>query len=339
MHEFELIRRFFQREQAETAATDVILGIGDDAALLQLPAGQQLAVSVDTLVAGVHFPLAGDAEAIAERALRVNLSDLAAMGAEPKWFTLALTLPDVSEDWLRAFSRGLFRAAAAFDCTLVGGDTTAGPLSITIQVMGAVTPHLALRRDGASPGDYILVTHYLGDGAAALAVLEQRLTLSDEHQHYLRERFYQPQPRLPEARLIRGLASAALDISDGLVADLGHICRASDLAAIIYVEDLPLSPALLALDDLAQARRWALSGGDDYELCFTVGAEQMSDIARLIAEGKLRATVIGKMVAGNGVYCELEGEPFTLDHTGYQHFSSSPGTRTDTGIYDQDALS
>lgn len=322
MQEFELIRRFFQRDNAEGTDTDVILGIGDDAALLQLPAGQQLAVSVDTLVAGVHFPLDADAEAIAERALRVNLSDLAAMGAEPKWFTLALTLPDVSEEWLRAFSRGLFRTASAFNCTLVGGDTTAGPLSITVQVMGAVEPHLALRRDGASPGDYILVTNYLGDGAAALAIIEQRLSLADEHQRYLRERFYQPQPRLHEARLIRGLASAALDVSDGLVADLGHICRASDLAAVIYVEDLPLSSALLAMDDLTQARCWALSGGDDYELCFTVGAEQMSTIGRLIAEGKLQATVIGEMLPGSGVHCELDGEPYALDNTGYQHFSA-----------------
>lgn len=321
LSEFESIRRFFQREQAENPHAGVVLGIGDDCALLQLPADAQLAVSVDTLVADVHFPAGADAEDIAERALRVNLSDLAAMGAEPLWFTLALTLPEADEDWLRGFSRGLFRVANEFKCALVGGDTTSGPLSITVQVMGRVAAHLALRRDGASPGDYVLVTNFLGDGAAALAVIQNRLQLDNVHQQYLRDRFYRPQPRLKEAQLLRGIASAALDISDGLVADLAHICDASDLAAIIDVEALPLSPALLAAGDLDQARRWALSGGDDYELCFTVAPEQMPEIAMLIAEKKLCATVIGELTPGRGVTCELEGEPFELTQQGYQHFS------------------
>jgi len=321
MNEFELIRQFFQREQVEQPQAGVMLGIGDDCALLQPPAGQQLAVSMDTLVADVHFPADADPEQIAERALRVNLSDLAAMGADPLWFTLALTLPAVDEDWLRGFSRGLFRVARAFNCALVGGDTTAGPLSITLQVMGAVTPHLALRRDGASVGDYVVVTNYLGDGAAALAVIQQRLQLEPVHEAYLRERFYHPRPRLEEARLLRGLASAALDISDGLVADLGHLCAASDLAAVIDVESLPLSPALQALDDLDQARRWALTGGDDYELCFTLPPEKMPELAMLIAEGRLQASVVGELVPGRGVTCELQGEPYELTQQGYQHFS------------------
>jgi thiamine-monophosphate kinase len=322
MNEFDLIRTFFQREQVEAPPPGVVLGIGDDCALLQSPAAKHLAISVDTLVADVHFPADADAEEIAERALRVNLSDLAAMGAEPLWFTLALTLPDANEEWVRRFSRGLFRVANEFNCALVGGDTTAGPLSITLQVIGSVEPQLALRRDSASPGDYVLVTNYIGDGAAALAVIQHRLELPDEHQNYLRERFYRPQPRLIESGLIRGLASAALDISDGLAADLAHICRASDLAAIIDVENLPLSPALLAMDDIDQARQWALTGGDDYELCFTVPPDHMPDIAMLIAQGKLAATVIGEMIPGNGVICELNGEPFALTQPGYQHFSS-----------------
>lgn len=321
MGEFDLIRQFFQREHAENPHAGVVLGIGDDCALLQMPKEKQLAVSVDTLVADVHFPADANAEDIAERALRVNLSDLAAMGAEPLWFTLALTLPATDEDWLRNFSRGLFRVAREFGCALVGGDTTSGPLSITLQVMGSVKPAEAMRRDGGSPGDYVLVTHYLGDGAAALAVIEERLHLQQEHDTYLRERFYRPQPRLLEAALLRSLASAALDISDGLIADLGHICAASDLAAVIDVENLPLSPALLALNDLEQARRWALSGGDDYELCFTLPPAQMPEVAMLIAEGKLRATVIGELVPGSGVHCELNGEAYELTQTGYQHFS------------------
>lgn len=324
MREFELIQQFFLRESVENPTDSVVLGIGDDCALLQLPSGKQLAVSVDTLVADVHFPAAANPDDIAERALRTNLSDLAAMGAEPLWFTLALTLPknsaEFTEEWLRSFSHGLFRVAREFNIALVGGDTTSGPLSITIQVMGAVTSQQALRRDGANIGDFICVTHFLGDGAAALAVIQQRLQLDAEHEDYLLQRFYQPTPRLKEAALLHSIASAALDISDGLVGDLAHICAASDLAAVIAVEDLPLSPALLAINDLDQARRWALSGGDDYELCFTVPREKMPDLAMLIAQGKLQASVIGEMHAGAGIICELNGEPFALEQQGYQHF-------------------
>lgn len=329
MREFELIQQFFQHEQAdllleEKAQASVVLGIGDDCALLQIPANKQLAVSVDTLVADVHFPVDAKPEDIAERALRTNLSDLAAMGAEPLWFTLALTLPKdsvyASEEWLRGFSRGLFRTANHYEIVLVGGDTTSGALSITIQVMGAVESHQALRRDGASIGDFVCVTNYVGDGAAALAVIQHRVDVSSEHQHYLRERFYRPIPRLQESKALLGLASAALDVSDGLVADLNHICAASDLGAIIDVENLPLSPALLAINNLQQARTWALSGGDDYELCFTVSPEKMPELAMLIAQGKIHATVIGEIIAGSGVHCELEGEVFELAVQGYQHF-------------------
>jgi thiamine-monophosphate kinase len=260
------------------------------------------------------------AEDIAERALRINLSDLAAMGAEPRWFTLALTLPQANEDWLSDFSRGLWRTAREFNCTLVGGDTTAGPLSITLQVMGALDARKALRRDGASAGDYVLVTHTLGDGAAGLAVVQNRLALPAEHRDYLRARYYRPTPRLQEGALLRGLASAALDISDGLLADLGHICAASDLAAVIEVENLPLSPALHAMDDPTQARNWALGGGDDYELCFTVAPDKMPELGMLIASGQLQATVIGQLLPGSGVRCELHGQTFEPDNKGYTHF-------------------
>ncbi len=318
--EFQLIQQFFQREQAEQPAAGVLLGIGDDCALLQIPDGKQLAVSVDTLVSGVHFPADAAPDHIAERALRTNLSDLAAMGADPLWFTLALTLPEANEDWLRSFSRGLFACARTYGIALVGGDTTSGPLSITIQVMGAVAPGRAMRRDGANIGDFILVTHSLGDGAAALAAIQGRITCDESAIEYLHERFYRPVPRLRESALVREFASAALDISDGLVADLQHICDASDVGAIIDVETLPLSPAVQALQNQAQALEWALSGGDDYELCFTVAPEKMADIAMLIAQGELVATVIGEIVPGNKVICEYEGEPFALANTGYQHF-------------------
>ena len=318
--EFQLIQQFFQREQAEQPAAGVLLGIGDDCALLQIPDGHQLAVSVDTLVAGVHFPADAEPELIAERALRTNLSDLAAMGAEPLWFTLALTLPEANENWLRSFSRGLFKCARQYGIALVGGDTTSGPLSITIQVMGATLPERTLRRDGANVGDFILVTNFVGDGAAALAAIQNSHVFDAAHYEYLQQRFYRPTPRLKESSLIRSIASSALDISDGLVADLQHICDASDLGAVIDVENLPLSAAVKSLQDNAQAFQWALSGGDDYELCFTVPPENMADIAMLIARGELHATVIGEMIAGNKVICEYEGEPFSLTKTGYQHF-------------------
>ncbi len=318
--EFQLIQQFFQREQAEQPAEGVLLGIGDDCALLQIPEGKQLAVSVDTLVADVHFPAEADAELIAERALRTNLSDLAAMGADALWFTLALTLPEANEDWLRRFSRGLFACAREYKIALIGGDTTSGPLSITIQVMGAVAPGAVLRRDGANIGDFVLVTHSLGDGAAALALIQHRIVCDETSANYLRERFYRPTPRLQESALVRELATAALDVSDGLVADLQHICDASDVGAVIDVENLPLSPALQALNNQPQALEWALSGGDDYELCFTVAPEKMADIAMLIAQGKLNATVIGEIIPGNKVMCEFEGQPFDLANTGYQHF-------------------
>jgi thiamine-monophosphate kinase len=318
--EFQLIQQFFQREQAEQPAAGVLLGIGDDCALLQLPEGKHLAVSVDTLVAGVHFPVDADPELIAQRALRTNLSDLAAMSAEPLWFTLALTLPEASESWLRSFSRGLFACAREFGIALVGGDTTSGSLSITIQVMGYTSPGSAIRRDGANAGDFILATHFLGDGAAALACVQNQHTFSQEHSDYLAARFYQPTPRLNEARLIRDIASAALDISDGLVADLQHICTASDLGAVIDVENIPLSPALQSLNNQQLAYEWALSGGDDYELCFTVPPDKMPEVAMLVAQGKLKATVIGEMIPGTQVLCEYEGKPFALKRGGYQHF-------------------
>ena len=318
--EFQLIQQFFQREQAEQPAEGVLLGIGDDCALLQIPEGKQLAVSVDSLVAGVHFPVDAAPELIAERALRTNLSDLAAMGADPLWFTLALTLPDANEEWLRNFSRGLFACAREYKIALIGGDTTSGPLSITIQVMGSVTPGAAMRRDGANIGDFVLVTNSVGDGAAALALIQAQVHCDETSANYLHERFYRPTPRLHESVFIRDIATAALDISDGLVADLQHICDASDVGAIIDVENLPLSYAMQAFNNPTQAREWALTGGDDYELCFTVSPEKMADIAMLIAQGKLNATVIGGIIPGNKVICEFEGEPYPIAKAGYQHF-------------------
>ncbi|HEY7886090.1 MAG TPA: thiamine-phosphate kinase [Cellvibrionaceae bacterium] len=320
MGEFELIRHYFA--SANELPASVVLGIGDDAALLIPAPDQQLVISVDTLVADVHFPAEADAEDIAQRALRVNLSDLAAMGATPAWFTLALTLPaawssDERRDWVEGFSRGLRECAKRYECTLVGGDTTAGPLSITLQVMGQLPPGQALRRDGAAVDDFILVTNTLGDGAAALAQLTG--STDNEHSDYLHQRFYRPEPQLAAGQALRGIASAALDISDGLLADLGHLCQASDVAAEIDVASLPVS-APVAQQALELQRHWALSGGDDYQLLFTVAPAQMSELAQLQAAGKIQASVIGRIGAGSGVHCTLEGHDYPVSEKGYTHF-------------------
>ncbi len=319
--EFELINRYFLRHQT---GNGVVLGVGDDCALLQPPAGRQLAVSMDTLVADVHFPADADPELIAERALRVNLSDLAAMGAEPLWFTLGLTLTEADSDWLEAFSRGLFACAEHYGCRLVGGDTTRGPLSITIQVQGAVEPGAALLRSAAEAGDRIFVTGTLGDGAAALAVIQGRAAVGESNAGYFRDCFYRPRPRLAEAAYLRGLAHSALDVSDGLLADLGHICRQSGLGARLQLEQLPLSDPLreLCADDTDQTRAlaWALAGGDDYQLCFTLPEAALDELQTLIVAGKLEATEIGVMTAEAGIDCRLHGAPYLPEQAGYRHF-------------------
>lgn len=318
--EFELIDRFFRR-QAE--GEGVILGVGDDCALLQLPPGRHLVTTLDTLVEGNHFPRNAEPELIAERALRVNLSDIAAMGAEPLWFSLGLTLPNSDEDWLESFSRGLFRVAGEFGCTLVGGDTTRGPLTVTIQVMATSEPGRALLRSGAQAGDRVYVTGTLGDAAAAVALLNGVLEPGREAADYLMERYYRPRPQLAEGQMLRGVASAAIDVSDGLLADLGHICEASGVAATVAVEQLPLSPALRGLPEQQAVRNWALSGGDDYQLCFTVPPTGIAGVENLLQDGKLAATAVGNIVAGRGLTCTYRGRDFAPEKTGYQHFDAN----------------
>lgn len=322
--EFTLINRYFKRVFETHYADSVALGIGDDAALLNVAQGHQLVVSVDTLVSGVHFPENSNSFDIAERALRVNLSDLAAMAATPLWFTLALTLPKtwsqaIREDWVKGFSEGLASCAKQYSCHLVGGDTTSGALSVTIQVMGQVEKGRALRRDGAREGDFIWVTNSLGDGAGALAYLKGELTVGREHAEYFKQRFFKPVPRLFESALIKSYASSAIDVSDGLIADLNHICESSHVSAKIDVSSLPFSKALNAVD-LKCARQWALSGGDDYELVFTVPAENMQSMKALQSKSKLHATVIGRMTAGGGVHCNLNGKEYKMESNGFEHF-------------------
>jgi len=317
--EFELIDRWFKRMSSRA---DVLLGVGDDAALLQVPPGQQLAVTVDTLVAGVHFPHETDAVSIGHKSLAVNLSDLAAMGAEPAWVTLALTLPQADEDWLAGFSHGFLELAEACGVSLVGGDTTRGPLSITVQASGFVPDGLALRRSGARPGDALCVTGSLGDAGLGLAWLLGERTLPPKVGQAVRERLDRPAPRVAAGLALRGLASAAIDVSDGLAADLRHILQASGVGATVDVDALPLSEPVRTQSD---ARELALASGDDYELLFAVApADEQETVARLQAQG-LRCTRIGRVEADPGLrLTNADGSPYAAaTPRGYDHFQES----------------
>ena len=319
--EFSIIERYFTR--CGRRRDDVVTGVGDDGAVLRVPPDRELVVSIDTLVGGVHFPAATDPESIGHKALAVNLSDLAAMGAEPAWATLALTLPRPDEVWLEGFSRGLSRLAERYNVQLVGGDTTRGPLSITLQAHGFVPPDAALRRAGARPGDLVYVTGTLGDAGLALRVLREGITLPEGHKEYLMHRLNCPEPRVAEGIALRGLAHAVIDISDGLAADLGHILAASGVGATLEVAKLPLSPAMRAFATGAGAWNLALSAGDDYELCFTAPADKQAAVERGFASFACGCTCIGVIEAEAGLRCvRPDGTAFTLASSGYEHFGA-----------------
>lgn len=317
MDEFELIRRFFAAASCAQAGGEVALGIGDDCALLTLPAGEQLAVSTDTLVAGVHFPDPCDPSLLAQRALGVTASDLAAMGATPIGFTLALTLPQAGADWLAAFAEGINQAAERHGLRLIGGDTTRGPLSLTLTVFGRVPAGAALRRSGARPGDLLCVGGSLGDAAAALPLVLGQQQLPAELAELLLASYWQPQPQLALGQALRGLASAALDISDGLLADAGHIAASSGVVLCIELARVPLSPDLQQLPR-EQALRGALSGGDDYRLLFTLPPEHLADLQAQWPE----LAVLGRVEAGCAEVRLLaeDGRELPQPPGGYQHF-------------------
>jgi len=317
MGEFELIRNYFAAAPCAQPGEGVALGIGDDCALLSVASGEQLAISTDTLVAGVHFPDVCDPFLLGQRALGVSASDLAAMGANPIGFTLALTLPDVSADWLQAFARGLNDMAQGCSMRLIGGDTTRGPLSLTVTVFGAVPSGKALTRGGAQVGDLLCVGGPLGDGAGALPlVLNQRSTEASTTQALL-ARYWSPQPQFELGLALRGKATAALDISDGLLADCGHIALASGVRLLVERDKLPMSDALKAFFDPDEALNAALSGGDDYRLAFTLPPSWLAD---LLAAGQ-PVFVIGQVVEGQGVaLIDEHGQDVTPLTRGYQHF-------------------
>jgi thiamine-monophosphate kinase len=317
MGEFELIRRYFAAAACARVSGAVQLGIGDDCALLAPSAGQQLAVSTDTLVAGVHFPHDCDGVLLGQRALAVAASDLAAMGAAPLAFTLALSLPQVDAQFVQALAQGLQSMAEQCKLQLIGGDTTRGPLSLTLTVFGEVPLSQALRRSGAQPGDRLYVGGTLGDATAALPwVLAER---SDQGAAVdaLLQRYWQPQPQFALGLTLRGLATAALDISDGLVADVGHLAQASGVGVRIEQARVPLSPALCSLLDHPAALGCALAGGDDYRLVFTAPAVHEAQILRLHPE----VCCIGQVVSGSGVQVvDEQGRPVDCPRQGYQHF-------------------
>lgn len=308
--EFDLIARIRQRVASRS---DVVLGIGDDGALLAPPPGLQLAVTMDTLNAGVHFPPETAPADIGWKALAVNLSDLAAMGAQPAWCTLSLTLPQADAAFVDGFCDGFFALAQRHGIALVGGDTTRGPLSIGIAAHGFVEPGMALRRDGARVGDEVWVSGTLGDAAGALAQWKADGKMTPA----LRARLDRPMPRVELGRALRGLASACIDVSDGLLADLAHICRASGVGADIDAEVLPASEALRAAFDAGTRRVLQATGGDDYELCFTAPASQQDAVQALASTLALPLMRIGRIVEGSGIACD----GIEQDRSGYQHFT------------------
>lgn len=312
--EFGLIQRYFTRPPADGS---VLLGVGDDAALLSPPAGEVLAVTVDTLVAGRHFPLNTPPAAIAHKALAVNLSDLAAMGATPRWFLLALTLPDASDAFLSEFASALFALADEAGITLVGGDTTRGPLAICITAIGSVPAGQALRRNGARPGDGIYVSGTVGDAGLGLlqALQPGHASLSAFEAAFVRQRLDYPQPRLALGIALRGQATACLDISDGLAQDLGHILDASGVGAELDLQALPLSSALRTLPE-TQAWQLALAAGDDYELCFTAPP----GFSPQALPGNVPLTRIGTVTAAPGLVLTSRGVRVEHEFSGYQHF-------------------
>ncbi len=333
LDEFGLIRRYFARPGLESPG--LRLGIGDDAALLDLPAGETLAVSTDTLVAGRHFPHDATPFDIGWKALAVNLSDLAAMGARPLGVTLALTLPEADEVWLAAFAEGFFALADGHGVPLIGGDTTRGPLSITVTALGAVPPAQALRRDGARADDLLFVSGTLGDAGLGLAfALAQPLSWLGEfppaHRVHALARLHRPTPRLALGQALRGIASAAMDVSDGLLQDLGHLLAASGLGAELQLEQLPLSPGLHYLAGEGGGARqqvlsWALAAGDDYELLFSVAPGQRGAVEALARQLDLPLACIGRLTSAGGLCLTWDGRPWEHERPfGYQHFRGAP---------------
>jgi thiamine-monophosphate kinase len=317
MDEFEIIRQFFARESSNDS---VITGVGDDGAVTRPAGGRDLITVIDTLVAGIHFPPSLDAADAGYRAVAVNVSDIAAMGGRPTWMTLALTLREADPDWLRCFARGFFAAADEYGVTLTGGDTTRGrELVITVQMNGEVVPGAVMMRSGARAGDRIYVTGTPGDAAAGLSIMQGSAESNDDNDYLLR-RFVRPSARVAIGRAVATVASAAIDLSDGLFTDIEKLLSASTVAGSIELKHLPLSPQISRVMAWEEAARFALGGGDDYELCFTTAATDDA-IQATVAGHDVAVTHIGEVSDGQGLNCTLEGKPYTYQNDGYRHFN------------------
>jgi len=324
LNEFELIARYFT---ASRYSEDVLLGVGDDAAVVEVPAGYRLVAAVDTIVEGVHFPVSSTPEDIAYRALAVNLSDIAAMGAVPKWFTLSLCIPHVDETWLKIFAKSLNQLALQFNVQLIGGDTVKGPLNISVQILGLVEQDRWLTRSGAKAGDIIFVSGTPGEAAGGLQLLlHSELKSSSQRQNdnaeYLIQRFLKPLPRVELGRLLRPFATAAMDISDGLLGDLRKLCSASGCGAELQLDSLPESPALSSIFGAQRGDQLMLSGGDDYELLFTVAPEHVPLVLNASNACGVVCTRIGVINDSREIKCFRKGEPVTVTETGFDHFAS-----------------
>jgi len=312
LSEFEIIDQFFYRRAHATE--DVVIGIGDDAAVLSLPSDSDLVISMDSFVSGVHFRADTPSFDIGYKVLAASLSDLAAMGAEPKWVTMGLTLEEVNEDWLQGFSDGFFQVCDKFNVQLVGGDLTHGPLTMVVEVHGVVPKGLALRRDGAKLGDKIFVTGSLGNAALAVKHINGEIDLPREVVDRVVNRLYRPTPCIKQGIALRGIANAAIDISDGLAADLGHVLERSGVGAKIFVEDVPIDPVLQDFFESEEALQHALSAGDDYQLCFMAVERDWSSFPGDVI-------CIGEIVSAPGLECAYrDGRRLELVKTGYQHF-------------------
>jgi len=319
--EFDIIRSYFTRPVKRA-----LLGVGDDCALIGPEPGTLLAVSTDMLVEGRHFLAGADAAKLGHKALAVNLSDLAAMGAAPRYATLALALPEADASWLAQFAQGFFKLADSFGVELIGGDTTRGPRNISITVMGAVPPELALRRDGAKAGDEVWLSGCTGDAGLALAHLDARVLLADAALAHCLTRLHTPKPCIALGLALRGIATSAIDVSDGLAADLGHVAERSGVAMELHYAALPRSRALRSCADERLARQCLLAGGDDYELAFTASPGSRERVAAVAADLGLVLTRIGSVSAGAPgavSVVDADGRPVALESKGYDHFSSA----------------
>jgi thiamine-monophosphate kinase len=316
--EFDLIARHFTRP-----AANAVLGVGDDCALVDVTNGMDLAVSVDTLVSGTHFFPDVDPENLGHKSLAVNLSDMAAMGAMPYWAMLALTLPSVDHDWLSAFAKGFFDLAEEFNVSLIGGDTTRGPLTLTVTIMGEVPAGAALKRNGAKAGNDVWISGNIGDAALAIAHRHGKLVLEEADYHEAVMRLYEPIPRVRLGQALRGLATSAIDVSDGLLADLGHICRLSGVGATVDFTKIPVSEIGARHMESGAGRTAVVAGGDDYELCFTAHPNSRELIAELTSVLGVPLTRIGQIKRGKGVsLLGPDGKPLKIDGRGFDHFSS-----------------